>query len=125
MAAHFEREENAVYFLTDARSHKDDEIRAAPNVALAFADSGDQKYVAVTGTAAVSNDRNKIRELWSTPAKAWWEDAEDPNIRILKVTPKDAQYWDSPGTIVSYIKMFAAAVGNARPDMGDNAKVSL
>lgn len=125
MAAHVERDEHAIYFLTDVRNHKDDEIRAEPNVALAFADAGDQKYVAVTGRAEVSNDRAKIRELWSTPAKAWWEDENDPNIRVLKVVPKDAQYWDSPGKVASYATMIAAAVSGSRPDMGDNAKVDL
>lgn len=125
MAAHIERDEHAIYFLTDVRNHKDDEIRAAPNVALAFADAGDQKYVALTGRAEVSNDRAKIKELWSTPAKAWWDSEDDPNIRVLKITPKDAQYWDSPGTVVSYVKMIAAAVSGSRPDIGDSAKVDL
>lgn len=37
MAAHVVRDENAVYFLTDVDSHKDDEIEAEPNVGLAFA----------------------------------------------------------------------------------------
>lgn len=125
MAAHVDREENAIYFLTDVRTHKDDEIRAAPNVSLAFADSGSKKYVAITGMAEVSNDREKIRQLWSTPAKAWWDSAEDPDIRVLRISPQDAQYWDSPGTVTSYIKMVAAAVSGARPAVGDNAKVEL
>ena len=125
MAAHVEPMENAVYFLTDVESHKDDEILRWPNVNLAFAESKGQKYVSVTGEATVSNDRERIRELWSTPAKAWWASANDPAIRVLKVTPKYAEYWDSPMTVVSYVKMFAAAVSGSRPDMGDNAKVTL
>ncbi|WP_275791013.1 pyridoxamine 5'-phosphate oxidase family protein [Pararhizobium gei] len=125
MAAHVERMENAVYFLTDVESHKDDEIEREPEVCLAFADSKGQKYVSVSGRATVSNDREKIRDLFSTPSKAWWDNADDPSIRILKVEPQAAEYWDSPGTVVSYIKMFAAAVSGTRPDMGDNAKVEL
>ena len=125
MAAHIDRDNNAIYFLTDVNTHKDDEIRAAPNVSLAFADAGNQRYVAVTGLATVSNDREKIRELWSTPAKAWWDSAEDPDIRVLRIEPKDAQYWDSPGKVTSYAKMIAAAVSGSRPDMGENAKVDL
>jgi general stress protein 26 len=116
---------NAIYFLTDVNSTKDDEIERWPNVGLAFADAKGQKYVSVTGTAEISNNRDHIRDLWSTPAKAWWDDADDPAIRILKVTPKYAEYWDSPGTIVSYVKMLAAAVTDSRPDMGDNAKVRM
>lgn len=125
MAAHVDRDANAIYFLTDARRHKDDEIARNPNVNLSFADAGDQKYVSVTGTAEVSNDRAKIRELFSMPAKAWWDSAEDPNIRVLKVTPDDAEFWDSPGTAISYVKMAAAAVTGTRPDIGTNRKVAI
>ncbi len=125
MAAHAERLENAFYFLTDVASHKDEEIARHPNVGLAFADSKGQKYVSISGTAEVQNDRERIRDLWSTPAKAWWDSAEDPSIRVLKVTPSSAEYWDSPGTVISYIKMAAAAVSNTRPDMGENAKVDM
>ena len=125
MSAYLARDENAIYFLTDARHHKDEEIARDPQVNLSFADAGSQKYVSLTGTAVVSNDRGKIRELFSTPAKAWWDSAEDPNIRLLKVTPDDAEFWDSPGTVVSYVKMAAAAVTGSRPDLGDNRKVAM
>jgi general stress protein 26 len=125
MSAYLERDGNAIYFLTDARRHKDDEIARNPNVNLSFADAGSQKYVSVSGTAAVSNDRAKIRELFSTPAKAWWDSAEDPNIRVLKISPEDAEFWDSPGTVISYVKMAAAAVTGTRPDIGENRKVAI
>jgi len=125
MAAYFDRDTHLIYFLTDAESHKDEEIMRDPHVVLAFADTSDQKYLSVTGTAEVSNDRDRIRQLWSTPAKAWWDNPDDPSIRVLKVTPKDAQYWDGPGTVVSYLKMAAAAVSDARPEIGENRKVEL
>lgn len=125
MSAYVDRGEGSIYFLTDARNHKDDEIAANPQVNLAFANASDQKYVSVSGTAQVSNDRAKIKELFTTSAKAWWDSADDPNIRVLKVTPEDAEYWDSPGTVVSYVKMAAAAVTGGRPDIGENRKVSL
>jgi len=125
MSAYLERDENAIYFLTDARRHKDEEIARDPNVNLSFADAGSQKYVSLTGHAVVSNDRARIRELFSTPAKAWWASAEDPNIRVLKITPDDAEFWDSPGSVISYVKMAAAAVTGTRPDLGDNRKVSM
>jgi general stress protein 26 len=125
MSAYLERDENAIYFLSDARRHKDEEIARNPSVNLSFADAGSQKYVSVTGTAVVSNDRARIKELFSTPAKAWWNSADDPNIRILKFTPDDAEFWDSPGTTISYVKMAAAAITGTRPDIGDNRKVAM
>jgi general stress protein 26 len=125
MAAYLDRHANTIFFLSDARRHKDDEIAANPNINLSFADAGDMKFVSVSGTAVVSNDRAKIKDLFSTPAKAWWDSAEDPNIRVLKFTPDEAEFWDSPGTVISYVKMAAAAVTGTRPDIGTNRKVAI
>ena len=125
MSAYVRPGENSIYFLTDARRHKDEEIARHPAVNLSFADTSAQKYVSLTGTAAISNDRSRIRDLFSTPAKAWWDSADDPNIRLLKITPDDAEFWDSPGKVISYVKMAAAAATGSRPDLGDNRKVDM
>ena len=47
MSAHLERDENTIYFLADARRHKDEEIARDPHVNLAFPDPGSQKYAAL------------------------------------------------------------------------------
>ncbi len=125
MSAYVRPNESSIYFLTDARRHKDEEIARHPAVNLSFADTGAQKYVSVTGTASISNDRSRIREFFSTPAKAWWDSPDDPNIRLLRISPDDAEFWDSPGTVISYVKMAAAAATGSRPDLGDNRKVEI
>ena len=125
MGAHVSQDEHCVYFLTDVMRQKDDQIREYPQVSMAFADPSSQKYVAVAARAVVSNDREKIRELFTTPAKAWWNSPDHPNIRVLKVTPVDAEYWDGPGTVVSYVKMAMAAVTGSRPVLGENKRVSM
>jgi general stress protein 26 len=125
MSAHVERSDGAVYFLTDARHHKDEEVTKSPAVFLSFADPGSQKYIWLSGTAVVSNDRAKIRELFSTPARAWWDNADDPNIRALKITPEAAEFWDSPGKLVAYTKMAAAVLTGTRPKIGQQSKVAM
>jgi general stress protein 26 len=125
MGAYVRPEEHAVFFLADARHHKDNDVRKYNKVCLAFADTSAQNYVSVAGNAEVSMDRAKIRELWGIPAKAWWNSPDDPNIRLLKVTPIDAQYWDAPGSTVAYVKMAAAALTGSRPSMGENRKVTM
>jgi general stress protein 26 len=125
MAAHASSEENIIYFLTDVEAGKDHEVEANPNVCVTFADSKSQKYVSVTGTATVSNDRQKVKELFNFAAKAWWDNENDPAIRVLKIAPLYAEYWDSPGTTISYVKMAVAAVTGSKPDMGENKKVDM
>jgi general stress protein 26 len=124
MAAFVEHDEGAIYFLADARDHADDEIARSP-VNLSFADTSDQKYVSVSGKAVVLNDRTKISELFATPVRAFWDNADDPNIRLLKITPDEAEFWDSPGTLVTYVRMAAAAVTGTRPAVGDKRKVAM
>jgi len=125
MAATVKRDEERIYFLFDVRQHKEEEVAAFPQVNLAFADTDDQKYVSVSGTADVLSDRAKIGELFSTPAKAWWKSPDDPNIRILRVTPNEAQFWDSPGTVTSYVKIVFAAMTGTLPDLGANTRVRM
>lgn len=51
--------------------------------------------------------------------------ADDPNIRVLKIVPEDAEFWDAPGQVVSYVKMATAAITGKRADLGDNRKVAM
>ena len=125
MSAIAKREEHTVYFLTDARADLAAQMERFPTVTLAFSEPASEKYVTTSGHGEVSNDRAKIKELWSPYAKAWFDSADDPNIRVLKVTPQDAEFWDMPGRLVSSVKMLTAAATNTRPDLGEVQKVRL
>ncbi|MHA6297396.1 pyridoxamine 5'-phosphate oxidase family protein [Devosia sp. CAU 1758] len=125
MGSRVRRDEHAIYFLTDIEGHKLTEIDKFPHVSLAWADNGGHKYVVIAGEAVVSNDRAKIEELWTNFDKAWWDDASDPQIRLLKVTPEDGEVWDSPNMLVAGAKMLAAATTGAKPDMGDTGKAQM
>lgn len=117
------REENRIYFLSDVEGQKDDQIEQFPKVTLAYADTHSHDYVTVTGTAVVSNDRAKIKELWTSADSAFWDDDEDPSIRLITVTPEDAELWIGPNRLVAGAKMAAAALTGAKQDFGENVKV--
>jgi general stress protein 26 len=125
LAATVEKDEGCIYFLTDVNGQKDEQIAEFPHVSVSFADHRHSKYVALSGKATVSNDRNKIKDLWTPFAKAWWDGPDDPAIRVIKLVPRDAELWDSPGSIVTTISMLAAAVTGRSPKVGENAKVIL
>ncbi len=63
MGAYVRPEDNAVYFLSDARRHKEQEVNQYSKVCLAFADTGGQKYVSLAGHAEVTSDRGKISRI--------------------------------------------------------------
>jgi general stress protein 26 len=125
MGAHPRQAENAIYFLTDARGHKDEEVMQDEHVCLSFAQPSDGKFLTVTGHARVLNDRALIKDLWDASAEAYWSGSDDPGVRAIEVTPEDAQFWEGPHGVVATFQMIAAAATAGAPVIGDQRKVDL
>jgi general stress protein 26 len=85
----------------------------------------DMFYASVYGSASLSNDRAKMRELWDPMVKAWFpQGVEDPNLVLLRLDVERGEYWDSDQNAM--LKMFAFAKGIAtgrRPDVGERGKL--
>lgn len=124
-----EVEENGtLWFFTDVRSIKVDEVERERDVHLTFAHPDKESYLDVWGTASVTTDRQLIKDKWSPVVKAWFPDGEeDPNLALLKITPNDVYYWDAEsGKMVQFFKMAVAAVtGNPSVADGKEGKLSL
>ena len=84
-----------------------------------------QKYVSITGQAEIIDDRDQVKQIWSIYDKAFWSNAEDPRIRILRVWPESAEFWEGAGAIATAVKLVAAGVSGRRVSLGKNEKVDL
>jgi general stress protein 26 len=100
-----------IWFISGIDSDKNRDIQNDPHVRLYFAHPGKSSYVIVNGTAEIRTDKEKIEELWTPVAKAWFKEGkDDPNISVIKVKPTSAYYWDVDGNkMVNFIKMIASA----------------
>jgi general stress protein 26 len=125
MAVRPVRDEGAVYFLTDVDAPKAEEVETESTVCLALADNKSQKYVSITGHAEILDDRARVKEIWSVYDKAFWKDKDDPRIRILKVTPESAQFWEGAGMVVTAVKLVAAIASGGRVNLGEDKKVEF
>lgn len=126
MAPYLSRERGEILFLTDATSHKVDEVEAEPQVSCSFTQKNE--YVAVSGTARVSQDRALIDEIWDDEAEAWMPQGKDgPNVAVLVVTPSQAEIWDVTSNKLTQAWEFAKAyIGDKpQPDTTENVKVQL
>jgi general stress protein 26 len=105
-----DRDTGCIWFITDQRGAKDEEIKAAPDVCLAFADTRSNTYLSMTGRAETLCDAAKARELWSHETQAWWpKGPTDPDVRVLRVVPDQAEYWDARGNSIAVALKLAAA----------------
>ncbi|MBM3618435.1 MAG: general stress protein [Alphaproteobacteria bacterium] len=116
-----------LWFFTDASSPKVDEVKAHSHVLLSYSDPSKNNYVSIQGHATISDDREKIAELWSEGARAWFPKGEkDENLRLLRVVVNRAEYWDSPSStlVMAYGYAYARLTGET-PKVGENKKVAF
>ena len=96
-----ERIEGAdLWFVTDATTHKLDELSLDPHVNCSYYNNRTHEWVSVSGIARVSKNRSKIRQLYKENWKAWFGDQggdrdggpTDSRIALILVEPDYACY---------------------------------
>jgi general stress protein 26 len=108
-----------LWFLSADDSHKNQEVARNSGVTLYFQGSTHSDFLMLVGTATVSQDKAKIRELWEPVLKTWFtEGVDDPRITVIRVAPSSGYYWDTKhGNAVAGVKMLiGAAIGKTLDD---------
>jgi general stress protein 26 len=90
-----------------------------------LSDNKSQKYVSISGHAEMIDDRERVKKYWSVYDKAFWNDQNDPRIKVLRVTPESAEFWEGSGKVVTAVKLVAAIASGQRMDLGENEKVGF
>lgn len=117
-------EDGTIWFFSDKDSDKNEHIKKDERVQLFYANKKGSEYLSLYGTAAIVQDADMAKELWSAPMKIWFKDPEDPNLTILKVTPQDGYYWDTKdGKLVSLMKMAVGAITGKELDGSVEGKI--
>jgi general stress protein 26 len=121
-----DREGGLIWFVTDVRGAKDDEIAAHPEACLVFIDHAQGVYLSLTGRAEVCDDHALAAAIWKTTDDAWWSGPDDPNVRVLRFEPVTAELWDGPASaVVKAFEFVKARVTGKKPNLGENRKVTV
>ena len=96
-----------LWFFTGMHTHTVTEIErdSRLNVSVVHGST----YVSMSGSGAVVDDAKKASELWNPLYKAWFpKGLEDPDLTLIKANVERAEYWDTPGgvvtTVIGYVK---------------------
>jgi general stress protein 26 len=121
-----DRQAGLIWFVTDARAGKDDEIENFPDVGLAFVDHKDKAWLSITARAEVLDDHARAAAIWRKTDDVWWKGPHDPNVRVLRVEPRTAELWDGPASAAVAKYEFAKALATGeQPNLGENRKVTV
>lgn len=116
-----------VWFFVQADSPKVEEIRAHPQVNLAYVSHAKNTYVSLAGDARVYRDQALIDDMWSDALKAYFPRGRtDPNLALLEVVATSAEYWDGPASTLGKLVRFVIARVTKREEvLGENLIIDL
>jgi len=120
-------EDGTMWFFTKAPSEKVDEIEESKKVSIAITNESSQNYLMIHGTATLVNDKAKMKELWSFITKAWFPlGLDDPDMRLIKVTPNEVNYWDSSSSKMAVLfNILKAIITGKEYAEGEHGKIDL
>lgn len=74
---------------TNDQSHKFEELQHNPHVhiLLGFDDTKNHAFVEYQGTAKLIHDKEQVREIWEPEDDDFFDNPDNPDIAILKITP--------------------------------------
>jgi general stress protein 26 len=133
MATQQQEPDADLWFVTSIETHKVDELEADPHISLGYYDDGTKEWVSVSGTARITQDRDKIRELYQPDWKAWFEDEggerdgspDDPRLALIFVDAHTVHYFKSKHSKpVTLLEIAKGIVTGTQPDLGREERLS-
>jgi len=120
-------DDGTMWFFTKASSYKVDEIKESKKVSIAIINESNNNYLMIHGTAALVNDKSKMKELWNAIMKAWFPlGLDDPDMTLIKVTPTEVNYWDSSSSkMVVLFNILKSIVTGKEYKEGEHGKINL
>lgn len=105
-----------IYFFSSRHSGKVHEIEQDQEVNLSSSSFENELHLSLTGRAAVIDDRDKARELWSPLLAAWFpQGVDDPALILIRVTVDRAEYWETHDTAVGRAFKTTKAIITGQP----------
>jgi len=121
-----DREEGLIRVVTDVRGLKDDEIERDCDVGLAVISASDKAYLSITARAEVIRDPAMAKKIWHKTDDLWWSGPDDPNVRVIVLTPSIAELWDGPSSsAVAAYEIVKAKITGEKPNLGENRKKTV
>ena len=127
LEARADRDAGLIWFVTDVRGAKDDEIMADQDIGLVFIDEDSRAYLSITGRAYVTRDTAKAKEIWKKTDDIWLQGGPGgPNVRVLRVEPVMGELWDGPSSTAGAAFEFAKTrLTGEKLNFDENRKVTV
>jgi general stress protein 26 len=122
-----------LWFVTNAETHKLDDLELDPHVNCSYYNNRTHEWVSVSGLARVTKNRTRIRQLYKEDWKAWFGDEggdrdggpNDPRIALILVEAELATYMKvNKSRPVVLFGVLKGIVTRSRPTPGEVREIT-
>lgn len=102
------QDDGTVWFFTSRTASAAYESKENCRVNVSYVDAKRSVFISISGTASLSDDREKMAHLWDPRLSAWFpKGLDDPDLRLLCVEIESAEYWDVTQNALALLAGFA------------------
>jgi len=124
MSHYVDRDRNCLWFITADGTDAYEAAQAGKSVHHVVAEQAAHLYAKIDGKLSVSNDKEKLDELWSPVAAMWFEDGrEDEHVRLVQFVPSTAEIWATEGNAGFLYEVVKANVSKQTAEGGDHGTI--
>lgn len=116
-----------LWFLFSSESETFQNLQKDKHISVLYSDVSNYNFLSINGIAEVSTDQARIEKYWNKMVEGWFEKGkDDPTIRVLKVTPSEAHYWDNKSNkLVTFLKVAVSAISGQKMDIGREGEINI
>ena len=108
-----------LWFITRSGAPKAEEIKDNQHVNVAYLE--DDRYVSISGTAALVRDPAKVQELWSRRLRDWFPNGKkDPDLALIRVRIDRAEVWDAKTATMAHLEGLGAVLAKQRSSRAED-----
>jgi general stress protein 26 len=119
-------ETGTLWFLVDSNQEWVEALQLDASVNVNADRQSDGRWVSVSGDADTTQDRQRIDDLWTPAAQAFWDSEDDPGIASLAVRPVTVDIWQShKSTMGRIFAIGKATFGGSADDIGQHRTLHI
>ncbi len=83
-------------------------------------------YARIAGSLELSEDREKLDDLWNAIASSWFEDGQqDADVQLVRMSLSDAEVWATDGNLSFLYEIAKSKISGSKPDIGDHFSLTF
>ena len=125
MSPYARMEDRAIWFITAQGTELVDAITRGEVEASLIVTGESNIHARIEGAASIVQDRAKLEELWNPIASSWFDSIEDPDIRLIRLVPTEAEIWLTSGGLGFAFELVKSKLTGKQPDAGEHFSLTF